>query len=1155
MKKLICLLLFAFTFGAGYSQILTKPSNPYGTISNRQSPDSAQYIPTDCGVPHDTASLYSVGFGQGQKMKKGALYYDSCGHHMYVYDPTVKDWHRVDSGSGGSGGGMDTMYRKPGKDSIYYTINGGPERRIKDSTGGGGSTPTIQDVLAAGNRITVSPQLIKGTGPTVLQLDSFTNINWRFKGFYRFQADGGQATFIMTQTAASLTAGDGFTISTPSAGFFVQPYSFFSKPVSVADTFKYTGSILKPLDTTNYKIGVFDASGNMFKMNWQVPGAGSGITSLNGLTGSTQTFATGASGSDFNISSSGTAHTFNIPDGSPTNRGLIISTDWNTFNGKQAALVSGTNIKTINGNSILGSGDLSISGGGSLSRPATDDSISNGSSTVIDKDNANNDAWHNKNYLPNFEPTLERAKRKTCYFNIGAIGDSFIDGLRFETAFKNAFGDRFPGAGPGMMSSDASNYNFGGSTDLTTAHWTKQLGNGLDLWSIKSTSISTNIDFANSGSDRGGFNGYDSIRFFYLIKTGGGTFQILLNASVLATVNTSTGTNGTLGIVALGGFVPDAANDFIIHQTTFNSVGVEILGYKAFLKGGGVLVNRIGHSGAVTADYLNADSTIQAQLLQEASNDVLYFCIGINDRRQIGGAETIAQYHANMRRFINRVKLATPKTKIVLVAQPEYDYNIWGGEANTAIEYANEIRKISITDSCGFIDIARIFGDSAQMRKDSVLEDGLHPSYASWGGPLMSNMLGMIPEFSAALSYVPQANYDFKQWTWKADYHHWQDRNGLDMMYLTSGASTGLHFTPGGDDQYKAGINVGPGYMAIGMNESNLFGVNPSWYGAAILIDARYITSSMSFYRTSATSGCSGSMGDNGFWQLGSRNQTPTTGLYLDYTNQLRVPVGTTAQRLSGGAGHTRYNTDSAGAFFGFEGYNDARGRWELFASNARLDSLALLIGGNGNPFSDASALVKNSSDATKQVTLSAASVSTATTRTWTFPDVSGTFARIDAAQTFTGIQDFISSPTMPTPSPGDNSSKGAPTAFVTAAIAALPTLASGTFTPTLSSPSNVTSTSILSASYIRVGNVVTVSIGVALTVTTASTLSQITMTLPVTTSNTTQTAVGNCGITYAAAGGNPGTIVVNSSTTANFSVYTVSNGIAILQTTFQYTL
>jgi hypothetical protein len=40
--------------------------------------------------------------------------------------------------------------------------------------------------------------------------------------------------------------------------------------------------------------------------------------------------------------------------------GYLTSTDWNTFNGKQAALVSGTNIKTVNSNSLLGSGNVAV---------------------------------------------------------------------------------------------------------------------------------------------------------------------------------------------------------------------------------------------------------------------------------------------------------------------------------------------------------------------------------------------------------------------------------------------------------------------------------------------------------------------------------------------------------------------------------------------------------------------------------------------------------------------------------------------------------------------------------------------------------------------------------------------------------------------------
>jgi hypothetical protein len=46
--------------------------------------------------------------------------------------------------------------------------------------------------------------------------------------------------------------------------------------------------------------------------------------------------------------------------------GYLTSTDWTTFNNKQATLVSGTNIKTINSTSLLGSGNITINGNPSL---------------------------------------------------------------------------------------------------------------------------------------------------------------------------------------------------------------------------------------------------------------------------------------------------------------------------------------------------------------------------------------------------------------------------------------------------------------------------------------------------------------------------------------------------------------------------------------------------------------------------------------------------------------------------------------------------------------------------------------------------------------------------------------------------------------------
>jgi hypothetical protein len=86
--------------------------------------------------------------------------------------------------------------------------------------------------------------------------------------------------------------------------------------------------------------------------------AGTGMTALNGLSGAVQTISTGTTGTDFNVASSGTNHQFNIPTSSATNRGALSTADWTTFNGKQDTLVSGTNIKTVNGNSLVGSGDI-----------------------------------------------------------------------------------------------------------------------------------------------------------------------------------------------------------------------------------------------------------------------------------------------------------------------------------------------------------------------------------------------------------------------------------------------------------------------------------------------------------------------------------------------------------------------------------------------------------------------------------------------------------------------------------------------------------------------------------------------------------------------------------------------------------------------------
>jgi hypothetical protein len=63
-----------------------------------------------------------------------------------------------------------------------------------------------------------------------------------------------------------------------------------------------------------------------------------GITSLNGLTALSQSFAVGTSGTDFNIQSLTSTHTFNLPVASGSNTGKLSNVDWLTFDGKENVL-------------------------------------------------------------------------------------------------------------------------------------------------------------------------------------------------------------------------------------------------------------------------------------------------------------------------------------------------------------------------------------------------------------------------------------------------------------------------------------------------------------------------------------------------------------------------------------------------------------------------------------------------------------------------------------------------------------------------------------------------------------------------------------------------------------------------------------------------
>jgi hypothetical protein len=180
-------------------------------------------------------------------------------------------------------------------------------------------------------------------------------------------------------TNSSLTAVGTITTGTWSATAITAFYGGTGyQSYTVGDLLVGAGSTLYklPVGTNNFVLTADSTAPGGVK--WSVA-ASTGVTTINALTASIQYFATGTSGSGFNISSSGSTHTFNIPIAGTGSTGLV-STLAQSFAGVKTftndLVVSSSTVSTS-----TSTGALTVTGGvgigGSLfTETSTADSIS-----------------------------------------------------------------------------------------------------------------------------------------------------------------------------------------------------------------------------------------------------------------------------------------------------------------------------------------------------------------------------------------------------------------------------------------------------------------------------------------------------------------------------------------------------------------------------------------------------------------------------------------------------------------------------------------------------------------------------------------------------------------------------------------------------------
>ena len=221
-------------------------------------------------------------------------------------------------------------------------------------------------ILGAGTDFTINANgyiqsfITDANVPNLLEIPAG---NWNFETYFSASSNGGSPSFYVELykwdgATLSLIASNSATPEGITNGTAIDAY--FSALAVPQTTLAATDRLAIRIYVTH--------SGRTIKLHTEnshlcqvITTFSTGLTALNGLTAQVQNFATGTSGTDFAISSATSTHTFNLPTASAANRGALSSADWTTFNAKQDTLVSGTNIKTINSTSVLGSGDIVIS--------------------------------------------------------------------------------------------------------------------------------------------------------------------------------------------------------------------------------------------------------------------------------------------------------------------------------------------------------------------------------------------------------------------------------------------------------------------------------------------------------------------------------------------------------------------------------------------------------------------------------------------------------------------------------------------------------------------------------------------------------------------------------------------------------------------------
>ena len=231
-----------------------------------------------------------------------------------------------------------------GGSSVSYYLNGS----VNQGTFGGNTYYQMSKtpVFSTGTNFNISADgyiaqfITDANDPSLLAIPAG---NWNFEMYFSTSSAGGTPNFYLelykyngttfTLIASGSTNPEGITGGV-STDLYITSLGVPATTLAVTDRL----AVRVYVNHSGRTITLHTEDNNLCQV---ITTFSTGLNALNGLTAQVQYFATSTSGSDFNISSATDTHTFNLPSASGSNRGLLTSADWTTFNSKVTS-VSGT---------------------------------------------------------------------------------------------------------------------------------------------------------------------------------------------------------------------------------------------------------------------------------------------------------------------------------------------------------------------------------------------------------------------------------------------------------------------------------------------------------------------------------------------------------------------------------------------------------------------------------------------------------------------------------------------------------------------------------------------------------------------------------------------------------------------------------------------